>query len=455
MYFSPCRRRGTRGVAGARDRRGSADCHSGSFRTVLRRHEQEARAAARGDRPTRQALVGRLLRRTADTRILRLSYDRLAADGGQAPGLDGLRYDLEDHEVWQLVRALSRAIRDGTYRAGPDRKLAIPKASGRGTRTLLIPAVGDRVVQKAIAMTLGPFLDEYLSDSALAYRPGSDTNRALALAERLAVTNDSRAVISEDLRNAFDTVPQKRLLDIVGTHVTDGPMMNLLARVVLTDTGRGIRQGGNLSPLLLNVYLDHTLDRRWRKLQPDVPLLRWADDLLILCRTREQALQAYTSLEDLLRPTGMELKHGPEKAVHDLTGLGADWLGYRVTRKEDGLVITLTERAWESLSALLEQAHQKDGSPVRAIEALDGWVGQMGPCYRDTDIDRAYARIRSLFLRLDFDEFPSKEGIRRKWQWAHRRWLTSRTVGNEQEVMHAAQPCWTAPAPPTGAGPAS
>jgi hypothetical protein len=133
MYFSPCRRRGTRGVAGARDRRGSADAHSGSFRTVLRRHEQEARAAARGDRPTRQAFVDRLLRRTADNRILRLSYDLLAADGGQAPGLDGLRYtDLEDHEVWQLVRALSRAIRNGTYRAGPDRRLEIPKASGRG-----------------------------------------------------------------------------------------------------------------------------------------------------------------------------------------------------------------------------------------------------------------------------------------------------------------------------------
>jgi hypothetical protein len=304
-------------------------------------------------------------------------------------------------------------------------------------------------------MTLGPFLDGYLSDSALAYRPGSDTNRALALAERLALTNDSRAAIAEDLRNAFDNVPQRRLLDIIGTHVTDGPMMSLLERVVLTDTGKGIRQGGNLSPLLLNVHLDHTLDRRWRKLQPDVPLLRWADDLLILCRNQEQALQAYKCLKDLLRPTGMKLKHGPENAVHDLTGHGADWLGYRVTRKEDGLVVTLTEKAWESLSAHLEQAHQKDGSPVKAIEALDGWVGQMGPCYRDTDVDRAYARVRSLFLGLDFDEFPSRDGFRRKWQWAHRRWLRSRTVGDEQEVMPAAPPRGTAPAPPTGAGLAS
>jgi hypothetical protein len=126
--------------------------------------------------------------------------------------------------------------------------------------------------------------------------------------------------------------------------------MQLMERVVLTKTGKGIRQGGNLSPLLLNLYLHHLLDRRWQRQHSDMALLRWADDLLVLCRTQEQAQQAYNDLKRQLLPIGMTLKGKAELAIHNLgVGDSAIWLGYRLSRDGGGLKATMTENAWQSL----------------------------------------------------------------------------------------------------------
>jgi retron-type reverse transcriptase len=383
----------------------------------------EAAAAARGTARTRRDFVARLLPRTADTRNLRLAWDHLAAEGGQAPGLDGLRFDqLEEYEVWRLVRTLGVALKDDTYRPGPDRKVAIPKG-GTGTRTLSIPSVVDRLVQRAVVQVLQPYLDRFLGDGCLGYRPGVDINTAVALAERLAVEGDRWVWLAEDLKNAFDNVPQRRLLDALRILIPDEAMMRLLGRLAETDGGIGIRQGGPLSPLLLNAYLHFFLDRKWSKLFPGVPLLRWADDVLILCRTKQEALTAYEGLKQILLPVGMTLKGTPGQAVHDLKG-GAEviWLGYQLRRAEGGLEVSLTEKAWKRLEEKLELAHTKDFSGMRAVETVLGWISQMGPCLPTTDVDRAYARVVSLARGLGFDELPPIEGVRRSWRQAYLRW---------------------------------
>jgi hypothetical protein len=147
-------------------------------------------------------------------------------------------------------------------------------------------------------------------------------------------------------------------------HIPDEQMMRLIERVVLTKTNRGLRQGGNLSPLFLNVHLNHFLDGKWRRQHPDNPLLRWADDLLIQCRDQEEARQAYQDLKRLLEPTGMTLKGTLEQTIHNLhDGAYADWLGYRLLKGENGLVVHLTETAWKSLAEKLEQDHEKNCSP--------------------------------------------------------------------------------------------
>ena len=429
MSFDPTRRRG-KGVAGAHARQVPADPHQGTRRDFLRRHEAEAVAAARGTARAKKAFARKLLPRAADSRNLRTAWGYLAAEGGQAPGIDGLRFDeLEDHEVWRLVRALGKALKDDTYRPGPDRKVPIPKAGGAGTRVLSIPSVEDRLVQRAVVQVLQPYLDRFLGGGCLGFRPGLGINEAVALAERLAVEEGRWAWLAEDLKNAFDNVPQRRLLDALHTLLPDGRMMRLLGRLVETDGGIGIRQGGPLSPLLLNVYLNHFLDRKWGRLFAGVSLLRWADDVLILTRTRQEALQAYQGLGQLLLPAGMRLKGTPEQAVHDLRG-GAEavWLGFRFRKAEGGLEVLLTERSWKRLSERLELCHEKDCSSIRAVETIFGWVSQMGPCLPTTDVDGAYARVVSLARGLGFDELPPIEGIRRSWHQAYLRWVRCRKL---------------------------
>jgi hypothetical protein len=212
----------------------------------------------------------------------------------------------------------------------------------------------------------------------------------------LAVAGNRWAWLTEDLRDAFDNVPQRRLLDVVRLYVSDERMLYLLERVVLTGSKRGLRQGGNLSPLLLNVYLDHLLDKKWLRLHPDNPLLRWADDLLVLCKNPEEAEQAYQELQRFLMPAGMKLKGTPEQAIHDLRdGTSADWLGYRLNKGKNRLVVNTTESAWGSLAEKLEQDHERDCSPIRANQTIMGWISQVGPCYARTDLSASLLRNRS------------------------------------------------------------
>jgi retron-type reverse transcriptase len=423
MSFDPCRRRG-KGVAGARARQGPADPHRGTRRDFLRRHEAEAIEAARGTAKTKRDFVAKLLPRAADTRVLYAAWHDLAAEGGPAPGLDGLRFDdLEDHEVWQLVRTLSEAIMGDAFRPGPDRKVSIPKAGGTGTRALSIPSVVDRVVQRAVVRVLQPYLDRFLGEGCLGFRPGLGINEALALAERLAVGGGRWVWLAEDLKDAFNHVPQQRLLDVLRTLLPDEGVTRLLGRLVKTGGGIGIRQGGPLSPLLLNVYLNHFLDRKWSKLFPDARLLRWADDVLALTRTKQEALTAYQGLQQLLLPAGMRLKASPEQAVIDLQG-GAEivWLGYRLRKGEGGLKVSLTAKTWKRLSEKLALAHERDCASLKATQIVLGWVGQMGPSLPTTDVEGAYARVVSLARDLAFDELPPVEEVRRCWHLAHERW---------------------------------
>ena len=378
----------------------------------------------------RQAFLAVLFARTVDTRNLRLAWDHLARGDGQAPGLDGLRYDdLDGHEVWSLIRTISKAITDDTYRTNKDRKVKIPKSSGKGYRVLSIPTIVDRMVQRAIAQAIEPYLDPRFDDHSFGFRPHSDVNKALARAEELTVKEDRWVWLTEDLKDAFDHVPQRRLLDLIRTRIPEERMTRLIERVALTKTGKGLRQGGNLSPLLLNVYLDHFLDRKWRRQHPDVTLLRWADDVLILCRTREEARQAYRDLGRLLLPTGMRLKATPEQAIHDLgSGDHAEWLGYRLQMERNGLKAHLTEKAWRSLEEKLGLCHEKDSSPIRAVETIMGWISSMGACYLQTDPPGAYARIGTLAQNLAFDEIPPVEAVYQEWRRAYRRWKSCRKV---------------------------
>jgi retron-type reverse transcriptase len=420
--YDQLRRRGAIGVVGAHARQKPADVHEGSAMDFLRRHELEAAAAVKGNSKMKAQVISKLFTRTADSRNLKCAWDYLAHGDGQAPGVDGMRYDdLDRNEVWNLIRVVGMAILDDSYRTAPDRKTEIPKTSGNGSRTLHIPSVVDRMVQRAIVQTVQPFIDPLFDDHSFGYRPGRNRLHALAKAEKLAMSHASSVWITEDIKNAFDQVPINRLLDICRIHIPNEDRLRLIQRVVERKSKRGLRQGGSLSPLLLNIYLDHLLDKRWRREFPNVPLLRVADDLLVICQSCDQAQETYIALKEMLKVAGMPLKGSPETTTHSLDREPANWLGFLVS-ESCGLEVHLAERSWNSLAADLRIAHSKANAPLRAVEAIRGWVSQQGACYSWTDIPKAYSRIRAMAHSQAFEEIPSQEEIHDLWHRAHTRW---------------------------------
>jgi len=375
MYNSPRRRGGYKRLADVHARQLPAEAHKGSYRDFLRRHERESAIAARGTRRQRADFAKCLYRRAADSRNLRCAIDYLALEGGAAPGPNGLKFEDLDHQRrWELANVLGKALSTRTYRPGPDREVEIPKSSGKGTRTLRLQDIEDRVVQRAIVQVIQPFIDPGFAVTSFGYRPRLGTEHALATAEFLASSGNQWTWTADDIRDAFDHVPHGRLMDIVQNRLQSGEMADLIRVVIENEKGQGVRQGGSLSPLLLNLFLDHLLDRPWTKHQPETPLLRYADDLLVLTGDVERADEAHAHLRKQLQAAGMSLKGTPGIAIFDLqTGNTVEWIGFAIRKGPEGVEYRPTERNWNRLRESLETCHTKPGPPSgRSKRSRDG-----------------------------------------------------------------------------------
>jgi ribonuclease HI len=193
--------------------------------------------------------------------------------------------------------------------------------------------------------------------------------------------------------------------------------------------GRGLPQGGCLSPILLNCYGDHFLDRCWRQTHPDVPLVRVADDLLLEARDANEAGDVDAELERLVVPAGLPLKGNPRDAIRLLgDGQHADWLGYRIYRGERGVETHVGPKSWNRLADKLTRAHAEPHAPIRAMEILEGWTEQLGACYEHEDHEAVYARIASLANQQSFYEIPSLSEFDETWEQAHVRFYHLRRV---------------------------
>ena len=313
--------------------------HRGSTADYIKRYRMLAADAAKQKLTGLKELAPSLLGFISDERTLFAAWQHTAAHGGTAPGPDGCRYDeFTVNEVWKWCRATREEIRAGEYTPGEESVHRIPKSSGGGFRELVLQSIFDRVGQRAVVETLQPLLDPLFDRRSFGYRPKKGPLRALATAERLYKSGKKGVWVSVDIRNAFPSVPIGRLLGVVGKYLPDESLLALIKAMTRPDKRPGLRQGGPLSPLLLNLYLHHTLDRKWRALNPKIPLLRFADDILLLCRTEQQARDAYAALTKLLREAGFELKEGEKDAIR-LVSVGQEvkWMGFQIQPFQHGL----------------------------------------------------------------------------------------------------------------------
>ena len=333
--------------------------HAGNWRDRLRRYRATAvRAVSEG--PTAvAALVDTMSELVAEPWMLFAAWQYLQRHGGQAPGPDGLRYrDLDTHDVWRLLNAVSRAIRTSRYRPGPVKVVKVKKSSGSGTRPLVLSNIIDRVVQRAVVEVVQPVLDPTFSKMSFGFRPGRGRLEALAAAE--AHFRAGRSVwAADDLADAFTSIPLGRLFQQVASRLGNTDIADFIEFVAGGRGKAGVPQGGPLSPLLLNVYLDAFLDRRWPEVAAGVPLLRVADDLMLACRTRKEAARARGSLADVLLPTGMKLRPEKSELAAMRRGEVIHWLGFRIAANRSGLRVRPGARVWVRLDRAFREAHAR------------------------------------------------------------------------------------------------
>jgi group II intron reverse transcriptase/maturase len=254
-----------------------------------------------------------------------------------APGIDKTTLaDVEQYGVARLLDELAEDLRGGRYRPLPARRVFIPKP-GRPDerRPLSIPAVRDRVVQAAVKIVLEPIFEADMLACSYGFRPKRSAHDGLQV-----LIDESwrgrRWVVETDIANCFEAIPIEKLMQAVEERVCDRSVLKLLRlmlRAGVMQDGRvhrsatGTPQGGVISPLLANVYL-HRIDRAWDARQHGV-LVRYADDALVMCRSREQAEAALARLTARLAELGLEPKQAKTRIVHlQVDGEGVEFLGF-------------------------------------------------------------------------------------------------------------------------------
>jgi RNA-directed DNA polymerase len=262
------------------------------------------------------------------------AWANVARNKGSA-GVDGITIEQYERDAEANLKRLSEQLKLGTYQPKAIRRAYIPKADGT-ERPLGIPTVQDRVVQGAIRQVIEPIFEKQFAAQSYGFRPGRSCRDALRRVQEL-LGEGHHYVVDADFKSYFDTIPHQRLMEQVQRRVADGRVLKLIQRFldakIMEDLNEwrptaGAPQGAVLSPLLSNIYLD-PLDH-----QMDVAgyqMVRYADDFVILCKTKEQAQSALEAVVAWTAQAGLML-HPAKTRIVDTRTQPFEFLGYRFER---------------------------------------------------------------------------------------------------------------------------
>lgn len=262
------------------------------------------------------------------------SYNEVKANGG-ASGVDHINISKYGERLDEELSNLSEQLRKDEYRPQAVRRVNIPKEKGE-TRPLGIPTVRDRIVQGAVKNVIEPIFERISYKSSYGFRPNIGNKDALRETERL-LRAGYQVVVDADIKGFFDNIDHEVLMKSINTRIADGRVLKLIEAFlnqevvyegkIMERTGKGTPQGGVISPLLANIYL-HELDKVMN--EQNFKIVRYADDLVVMCKDENQAQQALQTVRDVMQKLKLEL-HPEKTCIVNMKEAGTEFqfLGYR------------------------------------------------------------------------------------------------------------------------------
>ena len=355
-----------------------------------------------------------LLEAILDRRNMNKAYKRVKANKG-APGIDGMTIEealpyLREHKDELIGRILR-----GKYTPSPVRRVEIPKPDG-GIRKLGIPTVIDRIIQQAISQKLMPIYEPLFSDGSYGYRPGRSAKDAISRVKEYA-EEGYRYAVNLDLSQYFDTLNHERLLNLLRKEIKDERVIQIIKRYlrsgvmehgVVMETEEGSPQGGNLSPLLANIYLDE-FDKEFEK--RGVPCVRYADDIVLLARSERAARRLLeTSTKYLEQELKLTVNREKSKVASVFAIRNFKFLGFALGRNGNGIYIRVHPKSWEKMKARLKRLSSRRNvqSVIPALykirEYMRGWLNYYGIAAMKNNIEELngwlYHRIRMCIWKM-------------------------------------------------------
>ena len=351
-------------------------------------HEEYAGAQSVGCREVVEQDGADLLERILSRGNLNRAYQRVKANKG-APGIDGMT--VEDALPWlrEHREELLESIRRGKYKPQPVRRKEIPKPDG-GVRKLGIPTVIDRIIQQAIAQQLVPIYEPLFSEDSYGYRPNRSAQQAIQKVKWYAEQGYTSAVLV-DLSKYFDTLNHELLMNLLRKNIQDKRVTDLIKKYLkagvmenglLVKTEEGSPQGGPLSPLLANIYLneyDKEMSGR------GVPVIRYADDIVVLAKSPRAAQRLLESTQRYLEGK-LKLKMNVEKSkvvsVYSIRNF--KFLGFALGKGKNGVYIRAHAKSLKKAKAKLKElTSRSQGRNVRKVMEkvkvyIRGWLGYFG-----------------------------------------------------------------------------
>src|SRR6266545_5291104 len=364
------------------------------------------------------SLIGQLY----DPRNLARAWERVKENRG-AGGVDGVTVARFEENRDHYLALLHQKLKDGSYRPRPVRRVEIDKPGSTAKRPLGIPTVMDRVCQQALRQVLEPIFEPTFSEVSFGFRPGRSAHMAM---RRIwgQMQQGGRWIVDADIADFFGTISHDRLVALVAERVADSKVLGVVRQIltagalrdgVYESTVAGTPQGGVISPLLSSIYL-HVFDE-WME-RAGFQLTRYADDWLVVCRTRAEAEQALASARAVLEGE-LGLRIHPEKTRIVHVSQGFEFLGYRI-----GLGRGLRFKSGGSVLYAIPRQRSVDRfkDKVRALTRrriavpLEELIEALNPVIRGWGMYYRRANVRRLFNRLNMWI------VRRIWGWRFKRW---------------------------------